>query len=166
MATSTPHFFLNIVRGPRAQGMCKANGDKFIVVTRSRVTIVPNGKTTRVVARGTIHFCVIRMLFRTSANRGVVAIRASRWRAVRAMTLGAFPALVRRRLALLLNHLKTVLTFMAFDTQLSYAGNRLVFSQSLIPERDRGIVRISDGLMTYLATNMFPVTQFHWHATF
>lgn len=78
MAPTAPHFGLNIMRGPRSQGMGKSNRYVLVVVTRAIILIVPDDESAGIVASGAIGFRMPRMFRRAVPDCRIVASGALR----------------------------------------------------------------------------------------
>lgn len=134
-----------------------------LIKARFGVRVLPDRQVAGIVASGTIHFGVSRMIIRTKTLRGIVAIRALYRRVMRAVAACALPAFVRRGGGLFVDHIKTVRADVAFLTQLRAGGHRFVGPRVLVPEREGGRVRIAYLLMADIARDTCPLRLRHRH---
>ena len=137
--------------------MRKAHRHVFTVMTRAIILIVPDDQAAGIVASGAIGFGMPRVFFRTIPDCRIVAVGAFGRRTMRAVTAGAFPALVRGRYVLFFDHLKAVTTFVTLGAQIGYAFHRLVLFGGLIPKRDARQVRVACRLMAHITADIFPI---------
>ena len=119
---------LQVVRGPRSQGMRKALRHICSIVARIGVGVLPDWQTTRIMTRRTVYSRVLGVSGCTTPLRWVVAVSAFHRRVVCAVAARTLPAFVRSGCRLFIDHLKAVLLCMTLGAQRRGAAHRLVLA--------------------------------------
>jgi len=157
MAAPAIRCELQVMRGPRPQGVRKALRHIFLIVARISIRVLPDAQTAGIVASRAADVRMLRVSRCSAPCSRIVAISAFHRRVVGTMAARTFPSFVRGRDGLLPDHFKPMLLSVAFGAQFGSVADRLVALLRLIPKRERRRVRVADRLMTHIARNAFPI---------